>query len=161
MLRQNQLTPSSFLHRENYITLFPREFRAATELAANKKLPVFEAERETLGFTHCDSGQILAEHWGLAQELSNVISHHHDPQQAKLYPVLVALVSLSDTMCRMRGLGYGFYESRQVDFMEDPAWWILTEEYPHLDQFDLARFTFEMDEFTLQVCDLVASVFAN
>ena len=114
-----------------------------------------------LGLTHCDSGQMLAQHWGLAEELTSVISYHHDVEQAKLHPVLVAIVSLSDTLCRMRGLGYGFYEPKQTDFLDDPAWRILTREYPHMAEFDLARFTFELDEYTLQVRELVSSIFSK
>ena len=111
------------------------------------------------GFTHCDTGQMLAEHWRLPEEISHVIFYHHDVQQAKLYPVLVALVSSSNLFCHTRGLGYGPYEARQVDFLDEPAWLILTEEYPYLRRFDLARFTFEVDEFTAEVRNLVDSLF--
>lgn len=41
----------------------------------------------------------------------------------------MALVSLSDTLCAMRGLGYGFYEARQVDITDGPAWAILRQEF--------------------------------
>lgn len=139
----------------------PEEFRATVEKACTEQLPFFEAEQATLGLTHCDSGKMLAQHWGLAEELTSVIFYHHDVEQAKLHPVLVAIVSLSDTLCRMRGLGYGFYEPKQTDFLDDPAWRILTREYPHMAEFDLARFTFELDEYTLQVRELVSSIFSK
>jgi len=141
--------------------LLPSEFRSAAEKAFSQSLPIHEAELSAMGFTHCESGEILARHWNLAPDIGSVIRHHHDVQQAKLHPVLVALVNLCDLLCRMRGLGYGYYESREVDFLEEPAWWILTKEYPHLEQFDLARFTFEMDEYTTQIRDLVSSVFPS
>ena len=49
----------------------------------------------------------------------------------------------------------------RVDFLADPAWSILLNEYGRLKDFDLARFTFEMDEFTEEVRKLVAAVFRN
>jgi chemotaxis protein methyltransferase CheR len=34
---------------------------------------------------------------------------------------LAALVGLSDLLCRMGGIGHGFSEMRQVNFLEEPA----------------------------------------
>ena len=130
-------------------------------MALNDKIPLYQAEKAKLGFTHCETGRMLAEHWKLPEEFRQVILHHHDVEQAKLYPVLVALVSLSNLFCHSRGLGYGPYEARQVDFLDDPAWLILTTEYPYLRRFDLARFTFEIDEFTAEVRKMAASMFQS
>lgn len=139
----------------------PDEFRAAAEMAFSEKVSLYEAEKRSLGFTHCETGRILGEHWSLPGELIEAILYHHDVEQSKRYPALVAVVSLSDLLCRMRGLGYGFYEPRQVDFAQDPAWGILLNECPHLKELDLARFTFEMDDFLQEVRRLVESVFRN
>lgn len=139
----------------------PDEFRAAAEMAFSEKVSLYEAEKSSLGFTHCETGRILGEHWSLPGELIEAILYHHDVEQSKRYPALVAVVSLSDLLCRMRGLGYGFYEPRQVDFAQDPAWGILLNECPHLKELDLARFTFEMDDFLQEVRRLVESVFRN
>ena len=141
------------------VIVFPEEFRAAAELVFSENIPFYEAEKISPGFTHCDTGYLLAEHWELSEDVTQVILHHHDVEQAKIHTVLVAIVSLSDLLCRMRHLGYGIYEPAQVDFLSDPAWTILTREYPYLSDFDLARFTFELDDFVEGVSKLVASVF--
>ncbi|MGA6985264.1 MAG: hypothetical protein WBZ01_04360 [Terriglobales bacterium] len=55
-------------------------------------------------------------------------------------------VHLSDLLCRMRGLGYGYYERHKLDLIADPAWAILLQQHRDLEAVDLVRFTFELDE---------------
>ena len=74
---------------------------------------------------------------------------------------LVALVHLSDLLCRMRGLGYGYYERQKVDLISDPAWAVLLKEHRELEGVDLARFTFELDESVAEIHTLVATVFGS
>ncbi len=74
---------------------------------------------------------------------------------------LVALVHLSDLLCRMRGLGYGYYECHKVDLVYDPAWAILLKEYRDLEGMDLVRFTFELDEAVEEIHAMVSMVFGS
>ncbi len=61
-----------------------------------------------MGFTHCDSGRLLAENWGLAPDLIDVVTYHHSPEQiVAATHGLVALVHIADLLCRMSGLNYG------------------------------------------------------
>jgi hypothetical protein len=71
----------------------------------------------------------------------------------------VALVHLSDLLCRMRGLGYGYYERHKVDLVSDPAWAILLKEHRNLEGVDLARISFELDEAVEEIQGLVSTVF--
>ena len=140
---------------------FPREFALAAALASQEQSPFDEAERATMGFTHCDTGRALAEGWHLADDLVQVIAHHHTPQQSEGFQPLVALVHLSDLLCRMRGMGYGYYERHKVDLVGDPAWDMLLKEHRDLAQMDLALFSFELDEAVSEVADLVATIFGG
>lgn len=138
----------------------PEEFRAAIEKATHEQIPIDEAEQATMGFTHNQSGRILAEAWKIPEDIADAIELHHqigDPQRGG---PLVALVHLSDLLCRMRDLGYGYYEPRQVDFANEPGWLYLVMQFPHLGEIDLARFTFALDEYAKEVSDLVANVFS-
>lgn len=138
---------------------FPKEFALAAAHAAQEQSSFDEAERATMGFTHCDTGRALAEDWHLADDLIHVIAHHHAPEQSEAFQPLVALVHLSDLLCRMRGMGYGYYERHKVDLAGDPAWEILVKEHHDLAQMDLALFTFELDEAVGAVGDLVSAIF--
>ncbi len=138
---------------------FPKEFAVAVEWACREQIPLDEAEQTTMGFTHCETGRALAEKWHLADDILEVIAHHHAPERSGSAQPLVALVHLSDVLCRVRGLGYGYYERHRVDLIADPAWAILSQAHRDLEGVDLARFTFELDESVAKVWEMVSSIF--
>jgi putative nucleotidyltransferase with HDIG domain len=139
----------------------PTQFAAAVALAAREQMPLDLAETETLGFTHCETGQALAEHWALAPEIAHVIAYHHSVEKCPEPRSLTALVHLSDLMCRMRGLDYGYYERQKVDLLSDPGWKILVEENKELTNVDLELFTFELDDAVNQISELVKTIFGS
>ncbi len=139
--------------------VFPQEFATAMKRACQEEIPLEPAERATMGFTHCETGKALAEKWKLADDVIEVIAHHHAIEESHNAQPLVALVHLSDLLCRMRGLGYGYYERQKVDLVSDPAWAVLLKEHRDLEGMDLVRFTFELDEAVEEIHALVSTVF--
>jgi len=142
-----------------HLWIIPKQFQSAYELALIQGMPLHEAEVITLGVTHCDTGKMVAERWRLTEDLVAVLGCHHDPSTATVRRDLVALVSLSDLLCRMSGMGHGYAERRQVNFTEEPAFAILLEECPSLKTFDWARFTFELESYMEEVHRLVAVLY--
>lgn len=140
---------------------FPAEFATAVEHAVNEGVSMAEAEATTMGFTHCESGRALAQKWHLSDDIVQVIANHHDIEKSESAQPLVALVHLSDLLCRMRGLGYGYYERQKVDLAHEPAWQILAQGHRELDGVDLVQFTFELDEAMSEICELVATIFGG
>ena len=141
------------------LTTFPKEFEAVTRVAIEKRCPIHEAEPALLGVDHCVIGEMLAERWHLPSELKEVIRHHHDVEHASVAPVLVSIVNLTDILCRMRGLGYGFDELRQVDLSAEYGWKHIGEGLPAMRNFDLARFTLELDTYIEEIERLVTTLF--
>jgi putative nucleotidyltransferase with HDIG domain len=141
--------------------VFPKEFATAVTEAAREQIPLYDAERTVMGFSHCESGRALAERWNLPEDMVQAIAHHHDPERSEAAYPLVALVHLSDLLCRMRALGYGYYERQKVDLVEDPAWAVLLKEYRSLAGVDLVRFTFELDEAVEGISGLVSTIFGG
>jgi HD-like signal output (HDOD) protein len=139
--------------------VLPQEFSAAFELARVEGIPLLEAELDSLGFTHCDSGHLLAENWVLASDLIEVVTYHHSPEQSSQDPALVALVHIADLLCRMSGLNYGYVEQRQVNLFEDAGFAILAQNFPSLTQLDWARLTFELDSYMEEVHTLVRAIY--
>jgi HD-like signal output (HDOD) protein len=139
--------------------ILPKEFETAFEKAKTEKIPLHEAESEVLGMTHCESGRILAERWALTADLVEVVSRHHSPEDASNYKALVALVGLSDLLCRMGEVGHGYPEMRQVNFLEEPGFSVLMQECPSLNNFDWARFTFELEGYLEEVRRLVRQLY--
>lgn len=140
--------------------LCTEEYRHVFEAAAQTGMALHEAERDQLGFTHCESGKILAETWQISAPIVEVIEFHHHIELAPAGNSLVALVHLSDLLCRLRGLGYGYNEWRGVDLTADPAWDILAVSCPRLATMDVARFTMDLDAVVEKVTELVDAVFA-
>lgn len=139
----------------------PKEFGAAVDRAQREHVPLHAVELEMLGMTHCETGRILAERWGLPADLVEVVSSHHDAPTAKSHRSLVALVSLSDLLCRMGDIGHGYQELCQVNFVEEPAFAVLLQECPALATFDWARFTFELEGYLEEVRRLVHQLYGT
>ena len=140
---------------------FPNEFASAIKRAVQEQISIEEAERATMGFTHCESGRALAEKWHLGEDIVQVIAYHHAIEQSEKAQPLVALVHLSDLLCRVRGLGYGYYERQRVDLAHDPAWAVLLREHRDLEGVDLVRFTFELDEAVDNIYELVSTIYGS
>jgi HD-like signal output (HDOD) protein len=141
------------------LSVLPTEFQNAFELARAQGIALHQAEMKTLGLTHCDAGKIVAERWHFTADLVSVVSCHHDPATASTDRDLVALVSLSDLLCRMSGLGYGYLEECQVSFTDEPGFALLIDECPSLKTFDWARFTFELEAYMEEVHRLVGALY--
>jgi HD-like signal output (HDOD) protein len=139
--------------------VLPKEFRTAFEIAKAEGIPLHEAEQTSLGFTHCDSGRLLAEGWGLGEDLTDVVTYHHSPEQSSRDSGLVALVHVADLLCRMSGLNYGYVEQRQVNLFEDAGFSLLAQNSTSLKSFDWARLTFELDSYMDEVHSLVRVIY--
>jgi HD-like signal output (HDOD) protein len=139
--------------------LYTAQFRECVSRAATERAPLHAIEQEILGFTHCDSGYILSEHWGLPAELGNCISCHHDVNLLAAAGPLACLVHLSDLLCRTRYLGYGYEETMGVELGGDVAWGALTLSYPALAKMDVVRFTLDIDGAMDEIVATVDSVF--
>ena len=140
--------------------LYTSKFRECVEYASSDHSPLHNAEERILGFTHADSGSMLCEHWGLSRELSEAAGCHHDLERMQNAGPLVCMVHLSDLLCRLRDLGYGYNEVLAVTFTDDCAWGQLAAGYPDLAKIDLVRFTLDIEGSMDQIAELVNSVFA-
>jgi HD-like signal output (HDOD) protein len=141
--------------------LFPKEFGEILETARESETPICEVEQRVLGFTHCESGRILADIWNLPPDVAFAIEYHHQPPSEGEHAEIVAVVYLADLLCRLRGLGYGYYEAREFDLASEPAWHYLAKKYPAAVRLDMARFTFELDGFAVEVEAMVDSIFST
>jgi HD-like signal output (HDOD) protein len=139
--------------------VLPKEFRAAWEMGKAEGIPLHEAEQRCMGFTHCESGTLLAERWKLPPDLTAVVSNHHSPERSADHAGLVALVQLADLLCRMSGLNYGYVEERQVNLAEESGFSVLAKYSTSLKDFDWARLTFELDSYMDEVHSLVRAIY--
>ena len=86
-------------------------------------LPIYQAERQIIGFDHAQVGGELANQWNLPRLLVECIAHHHSIAEAQRYPHETALVHLANILAQMA----------EVDTLEpgdaspiDPLAWEIT-----------------------------------
>ncbi len=65
-------------------THLPHQFDAALEASAARHVPLFEAERETIGATHAQVGAYLLGLWGLPDSTVEAVAFHHEPAACTL-----------------------------------------------------------------------------
>lgn len=141
------------------LILIPDLFLEAARIARDEGVGFHQTEARVIGFEHAVTGALLADRWLLNAELKEVIRRHHQFERANISQEMVAMVTISDLMCRMRGLGYGFVEKQSVCFAEEPAFQLLAEKFPVLWRTDLERFTYELDGYIDEVRELVTVLF--
>ena len=139
--------------------LYTEDFRECLRRASEQHVPLHVIEEQVLGFTHCETGRMLCEHWGLPKELVDVVGSHHDVSLLPAAGPLACLVHLSDLLCRVRYLGHGYDEIMGVELGADTAWQCLVRTYPALGTIDLVRFTLDIDGAMDQIAATVNSVF--
>ena len=88
------------------MVLFPQQEKAALDNALETREFRGTVEYEKLGFTHCQSGEVLGRFWNFSDDLIEVILCRHNASAAAINPGLVAIVSLSDRLCRSHSLGW-------------------------------------------------------
>ena len=81
--------------------LYTQEFRECLRRASEGHAPLHVIEEQVLGFSHCETGQMLCEHWGLSKSLANAAGCHHDVNLLPTAGPLACLVHLSDLLCRV------------------------------------------------------------
>lgn len=142
---------------------FPKEFHLALEEAVVQHLALDVAEQSTLGFTHAESGAILAELWHLPPQCCDVIRFHHDVSSAPMdsHLAYVSMVSLADLLCRVREMGYGYPEFLRVEFAAHQGWHFLLSRYKDLENIDLVRLTFEVSDAVAEVAAVVNLIFPS
>jgi len=150
------------LHDIGYIVnlvLFPEQTRATIEKAQQEGRFMGEVEYSEFGFTHCQSGEVLARRWHLSEGLVEVILCHHYVPSATINPALVAIVSLADRLCRSANLGLGYPEI--IDPMEawDSDWSVLAEHCPLASEMTWSDFVKDSETYIQEIRNLVAATY--
>lgn len=152
---------AGLLHDIGYIVnlvVFPERTKAAMEKAQREKLFMGEAEYSELGFTHCQSGEVLARKWNLSEGLIEVILCHHHAAAAVINPALVIIVSLADRLCRSYDLGLGYTENPDPTDSWETDWARLTEECPLAAEIAWADFVKDAESYVQEIHNLVTAM---
>lgn len=110
-VRREVAVVAGLLHDIGIIVLLdrlPREYQTLRNRVSETGVPIAVAELESLGFTHCSVGALLAERWHFPPIYRFVLEHHHDegiPAEIKESEALCLLVRLADKLVLDVGIG--------------------------------------------------------
>lgn len=96
------------LHDVGSLVIYKKMPKRAREILLRSKtegLPLFEVERQVLGFDHAQVGGALLKEWNLSESLVEAVAFHHDPSQAALFPVEAAILHVADIVAYDLKLG--------------------------------------------------------
>ena len=100
---------AGILHDMGRLVLFrhlPFTMARLMKTAAERKIPLAEAEREELGFDHAELGGCLVEKWCFPRSLSQLVKNHHNTAEGmNSFPA--AILSTADVLAGAIRLGNG------------------------------------------------------
>ncbi|MEI8095391.1 MAG: HDOD domain-containing protein [Spirochaetales bacterium] len=85
----------------------PEDYLTALSASANQRIPLHQAEAQQLEFTHCEAGALIIRTWKLSDDILDVVSWHHDPQNySGPHGDLVNTVVLADYFANILEIGF-------------------------------------------------------
>ena len=110
-----------------FAEFMPETYKQVLHIASEQNLPLYQVETDMLGLDHSQAGKLLAEHWGLANDLIDAINHHHSKHlHIPLSDCLFAANQIS------KKLAFGFAGNKVIEsFSSD------TEQYFGMDLDEL------------------------
>jgi HD-like signal output (HDOD) protein len=84
---------------------------------------LFLAEQEAMGFDHSTLGKMLLQSWNLPASIVEAVAYHHQPSEARYYPIEASLVHVADLIAN--AMGSGSSGEHFVPPLNEKAWDIL------------------------------------
>lgn len=82
-------------------SVLPEAAAEAVSVARTRRIPVWQAEAQVIGFHHGDVGGALLRSWGLPDEVAAAVTFHHEPD--KTPNPLATVVALADAAAHAVG----------------------------------------------------------
>jgi len=83
------------------------EYSEVIRIVEDKSFIIEQAEKEVLGLTHCEAGELLAKKWGLPQSIINSIRYHSTGFIGNEANLQVATIHLANVIARVLEFGFG------------------------------------------------------
>lgn len=110
-LKQTSLFFTGALLRDIGKVVLDQHVKSAIEPIMNRvniqSMTFREAERQVLGFDHCQVGSMVAKNWHFPAPLQCIIHYSHRPLEAKGCFLEASIVYLADALCRKMEIGLG------------------------------------------------------
>ena len=140
--------------------LFPEEFRHVWQEGSRGVAALEDVEQHVLGFTHAESGRILAELWKLPLEIALAIEYHHHPSKLESNNQNAALVYAADQICQRFGLGYGYELTEAAAGSLEQVWSTLSQSIPQAADYSVEHYMTLIEQHVATAHTLVDEVFS-
>jgi HD-like signal output (HDOD) protein len=141
--------------------LFPEDFRDVIQQAVQEHCSVASVEQRVMGFTHAESGRIVAELWRLPVEVSEVIEFHHRPEEQATNNEITVIVQLANQLCWKYGIGYGYSLTEYERISTEDIWQILSQKFRKASRFTRSEYTPVLESNLAAARELADHVFAT
>ncbi|RMF57866.1 MAG: HDOD domain-containing protein [Calditrichaeota bacterium] len=122
------------------------EFKKLIEQARAESNRILVKERQEFGCTHAEIGAYLLQKWNFPKPIVNVVHFHHTPSRANADQELIGLISLSEMLCELWGVGFD-EDIKSTSLSNNWSWKLFKSRFPEqLRNFDVERFLFEMEK---------------
>ncbi|MBL4584025.1 MAG: HDOD domain-containing protein [Pseudomonadales bacterium] len=101
-------------------TEFPEIAEQTTSLSLEKKIPLFEAENQIMGFNHAHIGHALLKNWNLPIPQQQAVHFQHGPQTDIPMAILPEVIHVADWM--VNGLSIGSSGEQYIPPLIDSFW---------------------------------------
>jgi len=88
------------------LNLVPNVYGEVLRRYLEEDRPLFEVEREIIGYDHGRMGGSLAREWCFPVSLIDSVEAHHAPATAEIYPTHAAVVHVADVIVHVMGIGH-------------------------------------------------------
>lgn len=85
----------------------PDDYLLALQASTEQRVSLYQAETNTLAFTHTDAGSLIIHAWQLSDDIQDVVACHHQPLEYDgPYKDLVHTVSIADYFANIVEIGF-------------------------------------------------------
>lgn len=144
-----QFFTSGLLHNIGCLVMYqsmPELAREAINASQFGQETIFQAEQRIFGFDHAQVGEALLKKWRLPSSLYEPTRYHHEPAQAELDPIHVAIIHVSDVIVSGAGV-FGHSGDHHVPPLNTDAWDRLGISADHIPDI-LTRVSEQLDDLT-------------
>ncbi|MFZ5807078.1 MAG: HDOD domain-containing protein [Verrucomicrobiota bacterium] len=98
----------------------PEQMRDILNRCQNDPRPIYNIEREVMGYDHAEVGGVLLECWNFPQSLANAVRYHHEPTRSAQDFTDAALVHLGDIIAH--AMEFGSSGEKHVPHCDSQVW---------------------------------------
>ena len=127
VLHSERLFVSGLLHDIGSLVLIhqlPDVYRDLLLIAEGNEQVLYQAELDTLGFSHAQAGGLLLKSWQVPDTLHTAVSDHHDPLRTPDNCFDSSIVYIADILANQSGIGALFECSESPEMQPiSPTYW--------------------------------------